>query len=135
MDTVDKKTRSRMMSRVRSKGNRSTEWRLRAGLVQAGISGWQMHVHGIEGRPDFVFIENRLIVFVDGCFWHACPACNRRPKSRLEYWDNKLERNRIRDREVNTMLKNHGFDVLRFWEHEVKDDLPRVVKKIGAMKL
>ena len=129
------------MSRVRSKGNRSTEWRLRVGLVQAGISGWRMHVLGIEGRPDFAFIENRLIIFVDGCFWHACPACNRRPKSKPEYWDNKLERNRIRDREVNTMLKNHGFDVLRFWEHEVKDDLPRVVKKtrvvkkIGAMKL
>ena len=64
MDTVDKKTRSRIMSRVRSKDNRSTERRLRAALVKAGISGWRMHPRDIEGKPDFFFSKNHLIIFV-----------------------------------------------------------------------
>lgn len=134
MDTVDKKTRSRIMSRVRSKGNRSTERRLRAGLVRAAVSGWQMHPLNIEGRPDFVFHENRLVVFVDGCFWHGCPKCYRRPQSRMDYWDKKLARNQARDKKVTTGLTNLGFKVLRVWEHEVLENLPQVVKTIASMR-
>ena len=132
MDTFDKTTRSRVMSLIRSKGNRSTERRLRAGLVKSSISGWRLHPREIDGTPDFFFPESRLVVFVDGCFWHGCPACYRRPKSRTEYWDQKLERNLMRDGKVNASLKSRGYTVLRFWEHEVKADLPSVVRKIKA---
>ena len=58
MDSVTPETRSRVMARVRSRGNRSTEWRLRAALVQAGIRGWTLDPSGLPGKPDFVFHEN-----------------------------------------------------------------------------
>lgn len=134
MDTFDKKTRSRVMSRIRSKGNQSTERRLRGALVKAGLSGWTLHPRDVEGKPDFFFVESKLVVFVDGCFWHGCPKCYRRPQSRTEYWDKKLERNRGRDSEVTSLLTRHGFSVLRFWEHEVRDDLPSVVNKIQSLR-
>jgi DNA mismatch endonuclease (patch repair protein) len=134
MDTVDKKTRSRIMSRVKSKNNRSTERRLRAALVKARISGWRMHPREIDGTPDFFFAETKFAVFVDGCFWHGCPKCYRRPQSRTEFWDEKLQRNRTRDNQVNTLLRQRGFAVLRFWEHEVREDLPTVIKKIQSVR-
>ena len=59
-----------------------------------------------------------VAVFIDGCFWHSCPEHGVRPKSNTEYWDAKLERNALRDKEVNTALKERGWKVLRFWEHE-----------------
>ena len=93
MDTVDETTRSAIMSKVRSKGNRSTERRLSAALAKAAISGWRVCSDDIHGKPDFFFPEIRLAVFVDGCFWHGCPKCYRRPKSKTEYWDKKLKRN------------------------------------------
>ena len=130
MDTVDRKTRSWMMSRVRSKGNRTTEWRVRAALVQSGISGWRLRPRGIKGTPDFFFPAARVVVFVDGCFWHICPRCYRRPKSRQEYWDGKRASNLARDHAVTTELWLAGFTVLRFWEHEVAQDLPGVVARI-----
>ena len=134
MDTVDKNTRSRMMSRVRSKGNKSTERRLRAALIQAAISGWRLHPKHIEGKPDFFFPQDRLVVFVDGCFWHGCAVCGRQSKSRTEFWNKKREQNRARDDRVNEVLRNGGFNVLRVWEHELKDDLAAVVKRIDAMR-
>lgn len=134
MDTVDKITRSRIMSRIRSKGNRSTERRLRAALAKAAISGWKMHPDGIEGKPDFFFPQFHLTIFVDGCFWHGCPACGRRSKSRTTYWDKKLQDNLARDRKVDVALERRGYKVLRVWEHELKNDLAGVVKKIDAMR-
>ena len=134
MDTVDKNTRSRMMSRVRSKGNKSTERRLRAALVQAAISGWRLHPTHIEGTPDFYFPQDRLVVFVDGCFWHGCPKCERRSKSRTDFWNKKRDQNRARDDRVDATLRDGGFSVLRVWEHELKDDLAAVVKRIIAAR-
>ena len=135
MDTVDKNTRSRMMSRVRSKGNKSTERRLRAALVKAAISGWRMHPQGILGTPDFFFPEFQFSIFVDGCFWHGCPMCGRRSKSRTDYWDKKLELNIARDGKVNAALESRGYKVLRVWEHELRDDLAGVVRRIDSMRI
>jgi DNA mismatch endonuclease (patch repair protein) len=74
----------------------------------------------LVGKPDFVFPIRRLVVFVDGCFWHGCPKCQRIPSSNVPYWDRKIERNRIRDRAVNTSLRRSGWRVLRIWEHQLE---------------
>lgn len=122
--------RSRTMSCIRSEKNRSTEWRLRAILVNAGIRGWHMHPISIKGKPDFVFEKQKLAIFVDGCFWHGCKICYRRPKSRQKYWDLKLVLNRKRDHKVNRILKQDGYHILRFWEHDIEEHPKKLVKKI-----
>jgi DNA mismatch endonuclease (patch repair protein) len=110
--------RSDVMARIRSSGNRSTELRLLEILQKKGIKGWRRKQR-IFGRPDFVFKRERVAVFVDGCFWHACPRCFRRPRSNNTYWDAKLQRNRQRDRTVNRELRRLGWKVLRIWAHEL----------------
>jgi DNA mismatch endonuclease (patch repair protein) len=119
MDNVSPETRSRVMRQVRSTRNRSTEWRVRSILIRAGIRGWKLNPQEIAGRPDFAFPVERLLVFVDGCFWHGCPKCKRRPHSNNEYWDPKIQRNRKRDHATTTQLKRAGWDVVRIWEHQL----------------
>jgi len=89
-----------------------------------------MYRSDLPGKPDFVFPSSKLVVFVDGCFWHGCPNCYRRPRSNREYWDGKAKRNRARDREVNRALSSMGWRVMRFWEHEVLGDLPDVCGRV-----
>jgi DNA mismatch endonuclease, patch repair protein len=69
-------------------------------------------------RPDIVFVRPRVAVFVDGCFWHRCPEHGSLPRSNRSYWQEKLARNVIRDRETDTRLTEAGWRVIRIWEHE-----------------
>jgi DNA mismatch endonuclease Vsr len=68
--------RSRLMGRIRSRGNQSTERRFRLALVRAGLSGWVLHPKTILGTPDFYFAERKIAVFVDGCFWEHEIKCD-----------------------------------------------------------
>lgn len=113
--------RGAVMGRIRSKGNRTTEWRLRMILVSVGLRGWVLHPSGLQGRPDFFFLDAKLAIFVDGCFWHACPLCGHLPKSNSSFWKLKLESNQTRDDRNTNALKMVGIGVLRIWEHELSD--------------
>lgn len=77
--------------------------------------------HPLPGMPrrrgDVVFTRARLVVFVDGCFWHDCPDHGTRPATRTEWWVEKLARNVRRDRDTDSRLAVTGWSVLRFWEH------------------
>lgn len=76
-------------------------------------------VPGIPRRTiDIVFGKAKVAVFLDGCFWHGCPEHATRPKSNAEWWQQKLDRNMARDRDTTTRLRDTGWTVLRFWEHE-----------------
>jgi DNA mismatch endonuclease, patch repair protein len=112
--TVEK--RSLVMAAIRGRGNKDTEVRLMRLFRLHKIAGWRRHM-SLPGRPDFTFPKLRLAVFVDGCFWHACPKHFKRPQSSPEFWDQKIGRNRARDRAVNQMLRQRGWTVLRIWEH------------------
>jgi DNA mismatch endonuclease (patch repair protein) len=81
-------------------------------------------------RPDIVFTRARLAVFVDGCFWHACPEHGTQPKANTDYWRPKLERNVTRDLAVNAALAAAGWRVLRAWEHEPVSDVARRVQAL-----
>jgi DNA mismatch endonuclease (patch repair protein) len=109
-----------VMAAVRSNGNRSTELRLARILRAKGITGWRRH-RRFPGRPDFVFPMERVAVFVDGCLWHGCPLHCRMPKSNTAYWSRKIVRNRLRDREVEALLRKSGWNVCRIWEHALGD--------------
>jgi DNA mismatch endonuclease (patch repair protein) len=71
----------------------------------------------IAVRPDIVFTRRRVAVFIDGCFWHGCPAHGTSPKVNTGYWAPKLERNKLRDIVVSEALTLNGWSVVRIWEH------------------
>jgi len=124
------RTRSRIMGSIRGRNNRSTELSLRMALARAGISGWTLHPTSVPGRPDFQFLGDRVVVFVDGCFWHGCPKCRHAVKTNRRYWKTKISLNRMRDRRTTKLLRSRGHLVLRFWEHEVGSALGGCVRKI-----
>jgi len=133
-DTFNSETRSAIMAAVRSEGNKSTERRMRAQLIAYGIRNWRIHLRQLPGTPDFAFPYKKLAVFVDGCFWHGCPLCYRRPKSSRSYWDSKVARNVARDKRDLVALRKLGWRVVRIWEHELKANpgLPKML--LGAFK-
>lgn len=122
--------RSRAMRAVKSRGNRSTELRLRMALVRGGLRGWTLHPPEIEGRPDFFFPSKRLVVFVDGCFWHGCPVCGHVPATNSAFWAAKLRHRRQRDRQVTKALRQQGYVLIRFWEHTLRGGLEPCVDRI-----
>ena len=111
-------TRSELMSRIRSRGNKKTELAMVRLLRLHGLSGWRRH-QPLPGTPDFVFLRHRLALFVDGCFWHGCPKHCRLPKTNRAFWAEKFAANKTRDRLVTRTLRARGWRVLRVWEHEL----------------
>jgi DNA mismatch endonuclease (patch repair protein) len=120
-DSLSKRDRSALMARVKGKGNRSTEKVVEKTLKALGIKGWQKHPKNVFGKPDFYFKRERLALFVDGCFWHACPHCGRLPKSRPLFWLTKIHGNRRRDYRVRRTLRKEGIQTIRIWEHELNN--------------
>lgn len=121
MDCYDRQTRSRVMSRNRSRGTKSTEVKLRALLSGSGISGWRLgHKSDVIGRPDFIFENQHVAIFVDGCFWHGCHRCRSIPSTNKEFWTTKIGKNQTRDRRVCRSLRENGWSVVRIWEHELR---------------
>ena len=129
-DIYPKAKRSEVMSQVRGTGNRSTELRLIEFLQAASISGWRRN-QLLFGRPDFVFPKHRIAVFVDGCFWHGCPHHASMPVTNRVFWENKLDRNKARDRLVTRILKKEGWRVIRIWQHDlIRNGEERCVNRI-----
>jgi DNA mismatch endonuclease (patch repair protein) len=131
LDPLSPEQRSERMSRVRGTGNRSTEGRVEAVLLERGLRGWTKHPKDVLGRPDFFFAQQRVALFADGCFWHACPRCGRLPKSRIDFWAKKIDQNRRRDNRVQRALRRQGFHVMHVWEHEIRAE--RWVRRLERM--
>lgn len=109
-----------MMAGIRGQGNQSTEIKLARLLRKQGITGWRRH-QPFLGKPDFVFKEKRVVIFVDGCFWHGCSKCYKKPSSNKNFWAEKLANNKKRDHFVTRSLIKMGWDVLRLWECSIKN--------------
>ena len=108
------------MALVRSHGNKRTELRMASLLRAYGLRGWRRRIP-VFGKPDFVWRVQRVVLFVDGCFWHGCPRHSRIPKTRKAFWVPKLAHNKARDAEVNSYLKQARWKVVRIWECELGD--------------
>lgn len=134
MDIWTPEKRSEVMSRIKSRGNMSTEIALVQGMRAAGIKGWRTHqpiiADNLKIRPDFVFRPQRVAVFVDGCFWHRCPLHGTVPESNREFWQKKFESNRARDTRNNRVLRGSGWTVVRLWEHSVKKNLESCLRRV-----
>jgi DNA mismatch endonuclease, patch repair protein len=115
-DPLSKLSRSELMSKIRARGNRSTEVALKSILLANRITGWRRHLRTL-GVSDFAFPKSHLAIFVDGCFWHGCPVCRRRePSTNQDFWRTKIAANILRDRTVRRGLRRKGWLVLGIWE-------------------
>ncbi|VEF92575.1 Very short patch repair protein [Brevibacillus brevis] len=126
-DIVSKEVRSRMMSKIRSVSK--LEDRVSRELWSRRIR-IRRNVKTLVGRPDFSIKKYRVVIFLDSCFWHYCPAHAVIPKTNTQYWIEKLNKNKQRDLEVNNYYVSIGWNILRVWEHEVKKDYQCVIDKI-----
>jgi len=145
MDTLTQRERSKLMAKIRSRGNKGTEVALAKLFRRNKITGWRRQVRisverrrskdesrnvsrarpstfdpRLAVRPDFVFRQVRLALFVDGCFWHGCPKHGTKPKGNAAFWRRKFSRNIARDKLVTRTLRRSGWRVLRIWEHTLR---------------
>ncbi|MYL71734.1 DNA mismatch endonuclease Vsr [Halobacillus litoralis] len=86
----------------------------------------------LEGKPDISIKKYKVVIFIDSCFFHRCPLHGNIPKTNHEFWKKKLERNQERDKEVNQYYERLNWNILRIWEHDVKNDIEDVVRAIST---
>jgi DNA mismatch endonuclease, patch repair protein len=131
MDRVTTEVRSKIMSSVRTSGG-TTEVKMEKLLRLHGIRGYRKQLP-IAGKPDFAWPKPRVALFVDGCFWHGCPRCNRPSKSNRDFWRPKVASNRRRDRRVSRRLRKEGWCVLRVWECKISEErtLSRIMRAVS----
>lgn len=84
---------------------------------------------GVRRRADIVLTRVHVAVFIDGCFWHGCPEHFIPPKTNADYWRQKIQRNRDRDKDTDRILADEGWTVLRFWEHENPNEAANAIVK------
>lgn len=118
-DVVSPEKRKEIMSKVRSNKNKSTELRLIILFRRFGIKGWKRD-YPVKGHPDFVFLPERLAVFVDGCFWHGHDCRNIHPQTNADYWRKKIVHNMEHDQVITTLFQQRGWIVIRVWECSLK---------------
>lgn len=126
MDRVTSEVRSKIMAAVRTVGG-TTERKMEKLLRLRRIRGYRKQ-WAVAGKPDFAWPKSRVALFVDGCFWHGCPRCDRPSKSNLDFWKTKIVSNRRRDRRVSRKLRKEGWRVLRVWECRISEE--RTVARI-----
>ena len=138
MDTLSPSERSERMSRVRSK-NTKPELTIRR-LVHSLGYRYRLHATQLPGKPDLVFAARRKVIFAHGCFWHRHGArCHltRLPKSKLDFWQPKLEQNKKRDEKNIRELRKRGWKPLVIWECQLKTGsslVERIMKFLESVK-
>lgn len=120
-DTLSKEERSRVMAKVKSRDTKP-EKKVRSLLFSLGFR-FRLCQKNLPGKPDIVLKKYKIVIFVHGCFWHGHENCKnaRIPKSNVEFWKNKIERNKQRFNEVAGQLRAQGWKVVVIWECETKD--------------
>lgn len=126
VDNLKPEDRRKTMRAVKGKGT-TLERRLFAMLVGMGLKGWRKNADDIIGKPDVVFNNEQVAIFVDGCFWHGCHHCQRklRPETNHEYWERKISCNIERAKSNSQKLLENRWIVIRIWEHEFKAQTDR----------
>ena len=131
MDIWTKEKRSEVMSKIRSKDT-SPEIRVRKMLFSQGYR-YRLHVKNLPGKPDIVLPKYNSVILVHGCFWHLHSGCRDGtiPKTRTEYWKNKLLGNKKRDKKYTRELRKQGWRVLRLWECEIERKPEEVLERLA----
>ncbi|MFA5296365.1 MAG: very short patch repair endonuclease [Methanoregulaceae archaeon] len=139
VDTRTKEQRHKIMAAVRSKDTQP-ELLVRKYLWAHGIR-YRLHLKSLPGTPDIVIPKLKIVIFVHGCFWHGHESCSlgRLPKSHLDYWKEKIEKNKNRDRKSLKQLKEMGWRVIIIWNCQLRTNknarisLPKILKEITIL--
>lgn len=118
MDIWDKKKRSAVMAKIRSRDTKP-EWIVRRYLFSRGYR-YRKNVKGLPGTPDIVLRKYGIVIFIHGCFWHGHEVDGTMPKTNQEFWKSKIERNKQRDEKNKEALRNMGWSVITVWECQLK---------------
>ena len=132
MDIWTQEKRSKVMSRILSR-NTLLEQRVRHILSSMGYR-YRLNVGNLPGKPDIVLRKYKTIIFVHGCFWHLHSNCRDGtiPKTRVEYWQEKLLNNKARDERNMRSLRREGWKVLRLWECDIEKRPQMTLSKLHA---
>ena len=118
MDIWDKKKRSVVMAKIRSKDTKP-EWIVRRYLYSRGYR-YRKNVKGLPGTPDIVLSKYGIVIFIHGCFWHGHEIDGHIPHSNIDFWKKTIERNKQRDERNKETLKRLGWKVMTVWECQLK---------------
>jgi DNA mismatch endonuclease (patch repair protein) len=118
-DIFPKEKRSAVMKAVKSRNTKTTELKMIEIFKELHITGWR-RTYPLVGKPDFVFPKKRIVVFVDGCFWHGHDCRNVTPSDNADFWNTKREYNKQHDENVTKTLELKNWKVIRIWECELK---------------
>lgn len=127
-DIFSKKKRSEIMSKVKNKDSK-IEVNFRKALWKAEFR-YRKNSTKYFGKPDLVLPKHKAVIFIDSCFWHSCKKHGSMPQARRKFWEDKLERNKLRDEGVNEYYRNTGWSIFRIWEHDIKKDRQKVINKL-----
>lgn len=128
-DKIGKEARSKNMSAIRST-HTQLEDNVSKALWRSGYR-FRKNERKLKGKPDISIKKYKIAIFVDSCFWHFCGEHGHIPKSNTDFWIAKLEKNKKRDLETSLYYQTQGWNLLRIWEHELKEDFPGTVQKIA----
>jgi DNA mismatch endonuclease (patch repair protein) len=118
-DIFSSEKRSAVMKAVKSRNTKTTELKMIEIFKELHIIGWR-RTYPLIGKPDFVFPKKRIVIFVDGCFWHGHNCRNVTPSDNAEFWEAKRLYNKKHDEEVTQTLVQKNWTVIRIWECDLK---------------
>ena len=129
-DVHDKATRSFNMSRIKGK-NTKPEMLVRKYLFAHGFR-YRLNVKTLPGKPDIVLPKYKTVIFVNGCFWHGHKGCKYFvvPKTRTEWWLDKIKGTQLRDREAENQLNEIGWKVITLWTCQLKQDKDKTLQTL-----
>ena len=121
MDVFDKNKRSWIMSRIKNKDT-TPEIAVRSIVHRMGYR-FRKNNPKLPGKPDIVLKKHKKIIFIHGCFWHGHKDCKRssRPTTNVDFWNNKINANIMRDQKNQNILQEQGWSVLVIWQCELRD--------------
>ncbi len=128
MDKFTKEQRRRNMQAIKSKKTK-LENNVTTYLWRNGYR-FGKNVKDLEGKPDIAIKKYKLVIFIDSCFWHKCPIHYKPPSTNVEFWENKMSGNKKRDSKVTDYYKNKKWNILRIWEHELRNDFEKTMHKV-----
>lgn len=133
MDKISRERRSRNMAAIRS-SNTAIELEIRRALFAKGYR-YRINLRSLPGTPDIVFTRKKVVIFLDGCFWHGHVGClnGQIPKTNSDFWKLKISKNIARDSKNRATLREMGFIVLEYWECEVKKNSRKIINDITSI--
>lgn len=132
-DRMTPKQRHRCMSHIHSSGTKP-EKAVRSWLWKHGYR-YRLNVKSVPGKPDIVMRKYRTAIFVNGCFWHGHEGCKGfvMPKSNVDFWQTKIDRNRERDLRNYQILADNGWQVVVIWECQIKSDFEQTMTELSVV--